>query len=73
MHVALTEEQALIQDTAQRFAASELAPVAAQVELPEFRATYLANLKRLAELGFMGLNVDPACMPSVPPMLRSTL
>jgi butyryl-CoA dehydrogenase len=60
MHLALTEEQALIRDTARRFAESELAPIAARLEDPAERPRYLANLKRLAELGFMGLNVDPA-------------
>ncbi|MBX9608384.1 MAG: acyl-CoA dehydrogenase family protein [Gammaproteobacteria bacterium] len=59
MHLALTEEQALIQDAARRFAASELAPVAARVEEAEFRPAYLANLKKLAELGLMGVNVAP--------------
>ncbi|MGE3850009.1 MAG: acyl-CoA dehydrogenase family protein [Gammaproteobacteria bacterium] len=59
MHLALTEEQALIQDAARRFAASELAPVAARVEEPGFRPTYVANLKKLAELGLMGVNVAP--------------
>lgn len=59
MHLALTEEQALIQDTARRFAAAELEPVAAEVEHPASRAIYLKNLKQLAELGFMGLNVEP--------------
>lgn len=59
MHLALTEEQALIQDAARRFAASELAPVAARVEEAEFRPGYLANLKKLAELGLMGVNVAP--------------
>ena len=59
MHLALTEEQALIQDTARRFADSELAPLAARVEEAEFRPAYLANLRRLAELGLMGVNVSP--------------
>ena len=59
MHLALTEEQQLIQDTARRFAESELGPVAARVEEPAYRPTYLNNLKQLAELGFMGLNVLP--------------
>ncbi len=59
MHLALTDEQQLIADTARRFAESELAPVAARVEEVQYRATYLTNLKKLAELGFMGLNVAP--------------
>ncbi len=60
MEFALSEEQSLIQDSARRFAASELAPVAAELERPESRSRYLAGLKQLAELGFMGLNIDPA-------------
>ncbi|MCP5199846.1 MAG: acyl-CoA dehydrogenase family protein [Gammaproteobacteria bacterium] len=59
MHLDLSEEQTLIQDTARRFAESELAPVAARIEAPTGRAQYLAGLKQLAELGFMGLNVSP--------------
>ena len=59
MHLALTEEQQLIQDTARRFAESELSPVAARVEEAAHRPTYLNNLKQLAALGFMGLNVLP--------------
>jgi len=60
MNFSLTEEQALIQDTARRYAENSLAPVAAELELPASRPLYLARLKELAELGFMGLNVDPA-------------
>ena len=59
MHLALSEEQALIQDTARRFATAELAPVAGEVEHDAARAIYLKNRKQLAELGFMGLNVAP--------------
>ncbi|MGE0483929.1 MAG: acyl-CoA dehydrogenase family protein [Gammaproteobacteria bacterium] len=59
MHLDLTAEQTLIQDTARRFAESELAPVAAALEAADGRPRYLAGLKQLAELGFMGLNVDP--------------
>ncbi len=59
MQLALSEEQSLIQETARRFAETELAPVAATLESPAGRPVYLAKLKQLAELGFMGLNVDP--------------
>ncbi|MGR8918463.1 MAG: acyl-CoA dehydrogenase family protein [Gammaproteobacteria bacterium] len=59
MQLALSEEQVLIQDTARRFAETELAPVAAQMESPDARPVYLDKLKALAELGFMGLNIDP--------------
>lgn len=57
MHFALTEEQQMIADTAQAFATSELAPVAAELEGPEGRPLLLGHLKKLAELGFMGLNI----------------
>jgi len=57
MFLDLTEEQKLIQDTARDFARAELEPVAAQLDLGGDRAPLLANLKKLAELGFMGLNV----------------
>jgi butyryl-CoA dehydrogenase len=60
MDLAFTEEQALIQDTARRFAETELAPVAAGFEDPSQRPLYLAKLRQLAELGFMGFNVAPA-------------
>jgi alkylation response protein AidB-like acyl-CoA dehydrogenase len=58
MHIALTEEQQLIQDTARQFARSELLANAAILDKHEGREAFLANLKQLAELGFMGLNVD---------------
>lgn len=57
MYLELTEEQRLIQETAREFAAAELAPVAAQLDESDDRGPMLANLKKLAELGFMGLNV----------------
>jgi len=57
MQLALTEEQLMIQDTARQFAETELAPNAAALDEHEGRSTLLANLKNLAELGFMGLNI----------------
>lgn len=57
MHFALTEEQQMIADTARAFAAAELEPVAAQLESTGSRSLLLAHLKKLAGLGFMGLNV----------------
>src|SRR5512133_2062797 len=57
MHLELTEEQKLIQDTARDFARAELEPVAAVLDSGQDRTPLLANLKKLAELGFMGLNV----------------
>ncbi|RLA48623.1 MAG: acyl-CoA dehydrogenase [Gammaproteobacteria bacterium] len=58
MLLALTEEQQMIQDIARQFAESELAPHAAALDEHENRDTLLVNLKKLAELGFMGLNVQ---------------
>ena len=60
MFLDLTEEQKLIQDTARDFARAELEPLAARLDREDDRPAFLANLKKLAELGFMGLNVDGA-------------
>lgn len=57
MYLELTEEQRIIQETARNFAAAELEPVAAQLDRGGDRQVYLDNLKKLAELGFMGLNI----------------
>ncbi len=58
MQLALTEEQKMIQDTARQFADTELAPNAALLDRHEGQDILLSNLKQLAELGFMGLNVS---------------
>jgi len=57
MYLELTEEQKLIQETARDFAKAELEPVAAMLDQGGDRSPMLVNLKKLAELGFMGLNV----------------
>ena len=57
MNLDLNEEQKLIQETARDFAKTELEPVAAKLDADKDRPTLLANLKKLAELGFMGLNI----------------
>ncbi len=57
MHLSLTEEQTLIQDTARQFAQNELANNAEVLDRHEGRESFLRNLKGLANLGFMGLNV----------------
>ncbi len=59
MDFELTEEQKIIQDTAAKFAKRELEPVAAELDETKNREILKSNLKKLAELGFMGLNVDP--------------
>ena len=58
MDLSLNEDQILIQDMARKFAESELAPVAERLDQEGDRERFLDNLKKLAELGFMGLNID---------------
>ncbi len=57
MNLDLNEEQKLIQQTAREFAVAELAPVAAQLDQGGEQQPFFDNLLKLAELGFMGLNV----------------
>lgn len=58
MDMTLNEDQLMIQQLAQKFSQTELVPVADKLEQKGGREIYLANLKKLAELGFMGLNID---------------
>ncbi len=57
MNLDLTEEQKLIQDTAREFAMGELTPAAAELDRGGDDTIFYDNLKKLAELGFMGLNI----------------
>jgi alkylation response protein AidB-like acyl-CoA dehydrogenase len=57
MYIDLTEDQKMIQDTARNFARSELEPMAAKLDQVGDRESYLKNLRKLAELGLMGINV----------------
>lgn len=59
MHFSLTDEEIMIRETAQRIAAERIAPLAEKLDQGEGRAEFLANLKTLAESGFMALNIDP--------------
>jgi butyryl-CoA dehydrogenase len=59
MDFELSEEMRIVRDTAAKFAKRELEPVAAELDRTRNREILRANLKKLAELGFMGLNVDP--------------
>jgi alkylation response protein AidB-like acyl-CoA dehydrogenase len=57
MNFNLTEEQLMIQQTAREFAESEIAPSAVERDK---NAEYPADIvKKLAELGFMGMMVPP--------------
>ena len=58
MDMALNNDQLMIQQLAQKFAQTELSAVADKLEQEGGREIFLANLKKLAELGFMGLNID---------------
>ncbi len=58
MNLDLTEEQKIIQDTARNFAKTELEPVAAKLDQEGDREAFLKNLRKLAELGLMGINVS---------------
>ena len=60
MYLELNEEQKLIQETAREFARAELEPVAAALDQGGDRTIFLANLRKLAKLGFMALNVKEA-------------
>ncbi len=57
MDFALTEEEVMIRDTAHRLAADRLAPLAETLDRGGGRDGFLANLRLLAENGFMGLNI----------------
>jgi len=58
MDLSLNEEQTMIQDMARKFSDTELAPIADAMDQNIDRNLFLVNLKKLAELGFMGLNID---------------
>lgn len=57
MNLSFTEEQLMIQDMARKFADAELAPVAAELDEKNDQNLFQQNLAKLAELGFMGLNI----------------
>jgi alkylation response protein AidB-like acyl-CoA dehydrogenase len=57
LNLDLIEEQIIIQDTARRFAKAELEPLAARLDQEGDREAFLKNLRKLAELGLMGINV----------------
>ncbi|WP_186400697.1 acyl-CoA dehydrogenase family protein [Stappia sp. P2PMeth1] len=59
MQFSLSEEEYLIQDTARKLAEDKIAPLAEELDQGGGRQAFLANLKLLAENGFMGLNISP--------------
>lgn len=60
MLLELTDEELMIRDAARKLAADRLAPFAETLDRGEGRADLLANLRLLAENGFMALNVKAA-------------
>ena len=59
MDFSLTEEQRALQDTVRRFAAGELVEAAREVEERD-EPPGPAVRRRFAELGLLGVNLDPA-------------
>jgi alkylation response protein AidB-like acyl-CoA dehydrogenase len=58
MDFTLTEEQRMVQEAARDFAQNELLP--GVIERDEKQAFPSEEMKKMAELGFMGMMVDPA-------------
>ena len=67
MQLDLTESQRMIQETARNFASAELSPIAARLDNGHDRDIFLTNLKKMAQLGFMGINVKTAATTFVNP------
>lgn len=57
MNLNLTEEQQIIKQTASDFAQQVLSTNAAKLDEGTGQERFLINLKKLADLGFMGLNI----------------
>jgi alkylation response protein AidB-like acyl-CoA dehydrogenase len=60
MNFSLTEEQKMIQAMCRDFARTELASQAARLDETRDRAILRGNLKKMAELGLMGMNIPEA-------------
>ena len=57
MNFALTEEQMMIQTMCRDFSRTELAPQAARLDETKDRNILKSNLKKMADLGLMGVNI----------------
>ena len=64
MDFKLNDEQMMIQETARSFAQKELEPVAEKLDKTKDSSLIIDNVKKLAELGFMGLCI-PECYGGV--------
>lgn len=58
MQLTFSEEEIMIQETARQFSDAQLKPNAQKLDHQGDRALFLANIKQLAELGFMGININ---------------
>lgn len=59
MQLCFTDEELMIEQTAQQFSRDLLAPNAQLLDHEGNRTLFLSHIKQLAELGFMGINIDP--------------
>lgn len=57
MQLSLSDEEEMIRETARKFAAERLAPLAPRLDRGEGQEQFRANLRDLAANGFMALNV----------------
>jgi butyryl-CoA dehydrogenase len=60
MNFAFTEEQTMIREMCRDFSKTELAPRAAKLDETKDRDILKSNLKKMAELGLMGMNIPEA-------------
>jgi alkylation response protein AidB-like acyl-CoA dehydrogenase len=60
MNFALTEEQKMIQATCRDFSRTELSPNAALLDETKNRTLLKTNLRKMADLGLMGVNIPEA-------------
>lgn len=60
MDIFLTEDETMIRDAARDIASGEIAPNADALDRGTGEERFMANLRTLAENGFMGINIDPA-------------
>jgi len=58
MDFELTDEHRRIQETARKFARSELEPIAARLDRTGDQTAFTANLKKIARTGLMGFNIQ---------------
>ena len=58
MQLSFSEEELMIEETARQFSINQLQPNAQNLDHKGDQAQFLSQIKQLAELGFMGINID---------------